>query len=163
VTFFYGYHDVTNLGVDRAKMHKAFWDALKPGGELVVGDYSAKPGVAERKLEELSERVRGRIANFVYAEGNASMEEVVAQLLTERKIKLAVAESCTGGLIGHRLTNVPGSSKFFIGDFVTFAHQSMSFLKFWYVGASFGSSDFSTSTWTTSDAAVLISPSKRAR
>jgi predicted methyltransferase len=44
VTFFYAYHDITNLGVDRAKMHKAFYDALKPGGELVVGDYSAKPG-----------------------------------------------------------------------------------------------------------------------
>src|SRR5580704_18885285 len=44
VTFFYGYHDITNLGVDRAKMNKAFYDALKPGGELVVGDYSAKPG-----------------------------------------------------------------------------------------------------------------------
>jgi predicted methyltransferase len=43
VTFFYGYHDVTNLGVDRAKMNKAFYDALKPGGELVMGDYSAKP------------------------------------------------------------------------------------------------------------------------
>ena len=82
-----------------------------------------KPGEAERKLEELSERVRGRIANFVYAEGNASMEEVVAQLLTERKIKLAVAESCTGGLIGHRLTNVPGSSKFFLGDFVTYSNE----------------------------------------
>jgi nicotinamide-nucleotide amidase len=82
-----------------------------------------KPGAAERKLEELSERVRGRIANFVYAEGNASMEEVVAQLLTERKIKLAVAESCTGGLIGHRLTNVPGSSKFFLGDFVTYSNE----------------------------------------
>jgi nicotinamide-nucleotide amidase len=82
-----------------------------------------KPGAAERKLEELSERVRGRIAKFVYAEGNASMEEVVAQLLTERKIKLAVAESCTGGLIGHRLTNVPGSSKFFLGDFVTYSNE----------------------------------------
>src|SRR5689334_18596974 len=44
VTFFYGYHDVTNLGIDRAKMIKAFWDALKPGGEFVMGDYSAKPG-----------------------------------------------------------------------------------------------------------------------
>src|SRR5205814_4294076 len=46
VTFFYAYHDITNLGVDRARMHKAFYEALKPGGELVVGDYSAKPGAA---------------------------------------------------------------------------------------------------------------------
>jgi nicotinamide-nucleotide amidase len=51
------------------------------------------------------------------------MELVVAQLLTERKFKLAVAESCTGGLIGHRLTNVAGSSKFFQGDFVTYSND----------------------------------------
>src|SRR5438874_12663131 len=37
VTFFYAYHDITNLGIDRAKMYKAFYDALKPDGELVVG------------------------------------------------------------------------------------------------------------------------------
>jgi predicted methyltransferase len=43
VTFFYAYHNITYLDVDRAKMNKAFYDALKPGGELVVGDYSAKP------------------------------------------------------------------------------------------------------------------------
>ena len=82
-----------------------------------------KPGEAEHKLEELSERVRGRIANFIYGEGDASMEEVVAKLLTERHFQLAVAESCTGGLIGHRLTNVPGSSKFFKGDFVTYSND----------------------------------------
>ncbi len=53
VTFFYGYHDVTNLGVDRAKMNKAFYDALKPGGELVVGDYSAKPGTGTSVAQTL--------------------------------------------------------------------------------------------------------------
>src|SRR5205085_10459750 len=40
VTFFYAYHDITNLGVDRARMHQAFYEALKPGGELIVGDYA---------------------------------------------------------------------------------------------------------------------------
>ena len=53
VTFFYGYHDVTNLGVDRAKMNKALYDALKPGGELVVGDYSAKPGAGTSVVQTL--------------------------------------------------------------------------------------------------------------
>lgn len=53
VTFFYGYHDVTNLGIDRAKMIKAFWEALKPGGELVVGDYSAKPGAGASAAQTL--------------------------------------------------------------------------------------------------------------
>jgi nicotinamide-nucleotide amidase len=88
--------------------------------KVMVEDYS---GVAEKRLAELSERVRGRVGNYIYAEGDATMEEVVAELLTSKKLKLAVAESCTGGLIGHRLTNVPGSSAFFLGDFVTYSNE----------------------------------------
>jgi nicotinamide-nucleotide amidase len=82
-----------------------------------------KPGEAERKLEELAQRVRGKISEFVFAEGEIAMEEVVGRLLIEKKIKLAVAESCTGGLIGHRLTNVPGSSNYLIGDLVTYSNE----------------------------------------
>jgi len=51
---------------------------------------------------------------------------VVAQLLTKRGSQLAIAESCTGGLIGHRLTNVPGSSKFFKADLVTYSNDAKS-------------------------------------
>ena len=53
MTFFYAYHDITYLGVDRAKMNKAFYDALKAGGELVVGDYSAKPGAGTSVVQSL--------------------------------------------------------------------------------------------------------------
>jgi len=81
------------------------------------------PGTAESRLEELSERVRGRIGNFVYAEGDSTMEEVVGRLLIEKNLTLAVSESCTGGLIGHRLTNVPGSSRYFKGDLVTYSNE----------------------------------------
>src|ERR1700733_11433948 len=83
-----------------------------------------EPGEAERKLEELSARVREKISNYLFAEGDASMEEVVAQLLIHQGIKLAVAESCTGGLIGNRLTNVPGSSKFLLADLVTYSNEA---------------------------------------
>ncbi|MGO9603254.1 MAG: competence/damage-inducible protein A [Candidatus Binataceae bacterium] len=82
-----------------------------------------KPGEAERKLEELAVRVRGKISQFLFAEGEVSMEEVVGQLLTKRNLKLAVAESCTGGLIGHRLTNIPGSSNYLLGDLVTYSNE----------------------------------------
>jgi nicotinamide-nucleotide amidase len=81
------------------------------------------PGKAEGRLEELSERVRSRIGGFLYGEGETSMEEVVCRVFIEKKLKLAVAESCTGGLIGHRITNVPGSSRFLLGDFVTYANE----------------------------------------
>ena len=51
------------------------------------------------------------------------MEEVVGRLLIDKNLKLAVAESCTGGLIGHRITNVPGSSQYFVGDLVTYSND----------------------------------------
>jgi nicotinamide-nucleotide amidase len=79
-----------------------------------------RPGEAERRLEELAERVRARVGHFIFAEGDTSMEEVVGQLFAGRGLRLAVAESCTGGLIGHRLTNVAGSSRYFKADFVTY-------------------------------------------
>jgi nicotinamide-nucleotide amidase len=85
-----------------------------------------EPGEAERKLDELSDRVREKISNYLFAEGEASMEEVVARLLIDRKLKLAIAESCTGGLIGHRLTNIPGSSNFLVADLVTYANEAKS-------------------------------------
>jgi nicotinamide-nucleotide amidase len=50
------------------------------------------------------------------------MEQVVGDLLTEKRLTLAVSESCTGGLIGHRLTNIPGSSRYFLGDLVTYSN-----------------------------------------
>ncbi|HUA35695.1 MAG TPA: competence/damage-inducible protein A [Candidatus Binataceae bacterium] len=82
-----------------------------------------KPGEAERKLEELAARVRAKVADHIYAEGETTMEEVVGNLLSEKNLTLAVAESCTGGLIGHRITNIPGSSKYLIADLVTYSNE----------------------------------------
>ncbi len=56
--------------------------------------------------------------------GAASLEENVGDLLRARKLTLAVAESCSGGLICHRLTNVPGSSDYFLGGLVTYSNQA---------------------------------------
>jgi competence/damage-inducible protein CinA-like protein len=63
-------------------------------------------------LEGLLEKVEERLSDVLYARGSDEMEAVVGRLLRERRMRLAVAESCTGGLIGHRLTNVPGSSDY---------------------------------------------------
>ena len=52
------------------------------------------------------------------------LEEVVARLLLERKLTIAVAESCTGGLISHKLTNIPGSSAYFDRSIVTYSNIS---------------------------------------
>jgi nicotinamide-nucleotide amidase len=63
-------------------------------------------------LKKLAHDVRLRLGDWLFAEGRDTMEEVVGRELIKRRLMLAVAESCTGGLIGHRLTQVAGSSAY---------------------------------------------------
>jgi len=74
VTFFYAYHDITYSGVDRAKMNKAFYDALKPGGELVVGDYSAKPGAGTSVVQTLHRSDEALVTSEIEAAGFNSID-----------------------------------------------------------------------------------------
>ena len=86
-----------------------------PMGVLVSlttkGNQSA-PEKSPDLLQKLANDVRARLSDWLYAEGRDTMEEVVGRELTKRRLILAVAESCTGGLIGHRLTQVAGSSAY---------------------------------------------------
>ncbi len=77
VTFFYFYHDTTYMPVDRAKMDKALFDALKPGGTFVIADYSAKPGAGIgvgktlHRIDQATERAEIEAAGFQFvAEGD---------------------------------------------------------------------------------------------
>lgn len=52
------------------------------------------------------------------------LEVVIGLLLRQHGLKLAVAESCTGGLVGHRLTNIPGSSDYYLGSITAYAYEA---------------------------------------
>ncbi len=82
-----------------------------------------KPDDADRKLAALADKVRARIGSVVFGEGAETMEGVVVENLRRRGWKLALAESCTGGLVANRLTNVPGSSKVFAGGLVAYTPE----------------------------------------
>ena len=65
------------------------------------------------KLIEVEQRIRSKTGRFIYGVGEDLLEAVVGRLLIERELKIATAESCTGGLVGNLLTNISGSSKYF--------------------------------------------------
>ena len=78
----------------------------------------------EDRLETLASGIRGLLAGRVFSEDGRELPAVVASLLRERGVSLAVAESCTGGLLAARLTDVPGSSAFFERGFVTYSNRA---------------------------------------
>ncbi len=77
----------------------------------------------EDRLEAFAREVYARLGPFVYGERESTMEAVVGSLLRERGLTIGVAESCTGGLVAHRLTNVPGSSAYFRGGVNAYAND----------------------------------------
>lgn len=87
-----------------------------------------KQNEVEGRLEELSNRIRSRISQYVYGEGDVTMEDVVGKLLKEQGKTLSIAEAVSGGLITHRLTNVPGSSRYFHGTVIAYADAAKTHL-----------------------------------
>ncbi len=97
----------------------------KPTGvELRLTVRSTDAGDARRRIEEAETRLRRSISEWIYGDESESIQTVVARMLTEQHRTVATAESCTGGLIASRLTDVPGSSVFFLSGIVTYSNQS---------------------------------------
>jgi nicotinamide-nucleotide amidase len=75
-------------------------------------------------LEELRVRIRTALGHHIFSEDGELLEEVVGRLLTVTKKTISIAESCTGGLITHRLTEVAGSSRYLERGYVTYSNES---------------------------------------
>ncbi len=76
------------------------------------------------QMEKAGEWVMERLGQWIFSKAGLSMEEEIGRLLARKKATLGVAESCTGGLISHMLTNVPGSSSYFIFSAVAYSNQA---------------------------------------
>jgi nicotinamide-nucleotide amidase len=78
----------------------------------------------EKTLQELEKIIREKLEGRVFAADQETLEEIVGNLLRSSRATLAVAESCTGGLITHRLTNIPGSSDYFDRGVVVYSNRA---------------------------------------
>jgi nicotinamide-nucleotide amidase len=79
---------------------------------------------AERKADAVEKALRRKVGPFIYSSRGEALEEVVAALLAARRRTVACAESCSGGLLAHRLTNVPGSSAYFLAGIVAYSNAA---------------------------------------
>lgn len=77
----------------------------------------------QQQMDEHIEQLKPLIGNFIYAFEDVELEQVIGQLLRDRKLTLAIAESCTGGYLSHLITTIPGSSDYFMGSMIPYAYD----------------------------------------
>jgi nicotinamide-nucleotide amidase len=99
-----------------------------PGIEL---GYCARPGEVEvriigkaQEIEKADAIIKSTLGSSIFSTGDETLEEVIVKLLTKRDKTLAAAESCTGGLIANRITNVPGASVVFVVGYVCYSNRA---------------------------------------
>jgi len=92
-------------------------------GDLQITLICSKPfaEAAETRVNELAERIEDALADWFYSSQGDTLEQIVLYYLGLRQATLAVAESCTGGLIAERITSVPGASRSFLGGAVVYS------------------------------------------
>jgi len=101
---------------------------LASKGELQVHFYVHGAERASERLDEMENEVRELLGERVYGSGDVTLEDVVGQILSGCGKTVATAESCTGGLLAKRLTDIPGSSKWFKGGVVAYTGDAKMFL-----------------------------------
>jgi nicotinamide-nucleotide amidase len=97
--------------------------AALTGIQLHPRIWSADAAHATRVLDEIASRMGLALGEYLYSTRGETLEDVVARILTENRATVAVAESCTGGMLAERLTNVAGSSAYFLGGVVCYSNE----------------------------------------
>jgi len=124
-------------GLAESQVNARVKDLLKMGGKTTVGIY-AKPSIIELKItskaqsesqankeiKAVENKIIKRFGDLIFGFDGQSIEEVVGGLLSKKKKTLSVAESCTGGLVCDMITNVPGSSKYFLSGVIAYSNET---------------------------------------
>ena len=111
-----------------APIYKTYTDVqttiLAGGGEIQLHLRCRKESKeeAEARVEELAEKIEDELGDAIFSRKGESIEQIVSYLLQMRSMTLAVAESCTGGLLAERITSLGGSSRYFLGGAVVYSN-----------------------------------------
>ena len=128
-------HNIRTFGIGESAMSETVADLLecpnptvapyaKDGEALLrVTAMADNEAEAEKLCVPMIEEIRARLSDYIYGIDCNSIEEAVVPMLIENKLKLATAESCTGGLIGKRITNVSGASKVFDCGIISYSNE----------------------------------------
>jgi nicotinamide-nucleotide amidase len=98
--------------------------ARTDGIHLRITAKAASDGEARAMISNHEDKVRLLIGNIIWGYDDETLEGIVGRLLSEKGLTLATMESCTGGLLSNTITDVPGSSEYFKGGFVTYTNEA---------------------------------------
>src|SRR5450432_996845 len=118
------------VGMGESYVEEAVGPQLLALSGLELG-YCARMGEVDLRvigsievLEKADFIVRSKLSAAIFSTSSENLETVIVRQLAEKKATLAVAESCTGGFLAHRLTNVPGASEVFLAGYVTYSNEA---------------------------------------
>jgi len=124
-------------GLSESAVNDKVADLLKMGPEVTLGIYASPSEIALRitakaenektankAISKIEKELKIRLKEYIFGTGPQTLESVIGDLLIKQKMTLAVAESCTGGLITNRLTNIPGSSKYLLMGITAYSNKA---------------------------------------
>jgi len=125
------------IGVGESSAEKMIEDILDNQTNPTVAPYAkdgemlfritAKANTQEqgiKLMEPMEAAIRGRLGDNIYGEGNTTLEDVLGEMLINKKLTIATAESCTGGMVASKLINYPGISSVFLEGVVTYSNEA---------------------------------------
>jgi nicotinamide-nucleotide amidase len=91
--------------------------------QLHLKTWSATPEAGQQEVDQLVEEIEAELGDLVFSDNGDSLEQIVGYYLQMRGATVAIAESCTGGLLSERITSVSGSSRYFLGGAVVYSNE----------------------------------------
>ncbi len=124
-------------GIDESRLNEVIADLFEQSTNPTIGVLAHWEGVdirltaksateaeADKLIDALGKTLTTRLPNFIYGWDQDKIETIVGRMLTTRRMTVATAESCTGGLISHRITQVPGSSVYYLRGYVVYSNEA---------------------------------------